>query len=249
MGGNGVFIINFVVVSLILMGGVIFALHKLFVGNVEGAVRRLDTEAEAARSRQTELERKIAEVEEELKSRKAELNEVEKKIRGQIEEEAIAEKDKIIETARTESEQIIAKAQEAAEKLMVEIEKQMDVKIIDFSSKLLGRVLTDKARGLLNQQLMGEFVDKLKDVDMSRIGNEVKQADLISTEQVPENVKSQISQIMKQKLNREIKLNSSLDDSVVAGLVLQFDSLQLNGSLQDFIREEAIKLKDERFRD
>ena len=80
---------------------------------------------------------------------------------------------------------------------------------------------------------------------MSRIGMDIKVADVISATPVPESLLTEIAKVFSAKLGREIKLNPKIDPQVVGGVVLMFESLQLDGSLHNALRESANVLKQQ----
>ena len=45
-------------------------------------------------------------------------------------------------------------------------------------------------------------------------------------------------------MNRDIKINATVDPSIVGGIILRFGSLALDGSLQNTFREAGEQLKN-----
>jgi F-type H+-transporting ATPase subunit b len=222
---------------------ILFFLRWMLFKDTEGAMQRLGREAEAARQREAELNQKIKEADAELQRRNKELDVLEKKMRQELEEKAAKEKDEIINKARTEAEEIITKAQNAREQVRREIEKNMEIKIVDYASAITADILSSKVKEVLNKDLIAEFIDKLGTVDMARISADIKTADVISATAIPESLLADIARVFKSKLSREITLNPKVDPQVVGGIVLMFESLQLDGSLQNAIKESANDLK------
>jgi len=243
MGWN--FIILFLVLMLITAGGIILALKMVLFNSVEGAKQRLDRDAEAARKREAELNQKIKEADAELQRRKKELDTLEKKMRQELEEQSAKQKEEIIHKARAEAEEIITKAQNAREQIRREVEKTMEIKIIDYAAGIASEILSVKVKDVLDKYLIAEFIEKLKTVDMSRISTDIKVADVISATAMPESLLTELTQVFKQKLSRDIKLNPKIDPTVVGGVVLMFESLQLDGSLQNALREATSALKQQ----
>ena len=243
MGWN--FIILFLVLMLITAGGIILALKMVLFNSVEGAKQRLDRDAEAARKREAELNQKIKEADAELQRRKKELDTLEKKMRQELEEQSAKQKEEIIHKARAEAEEIITKAQNAREQIRREVEKTMEIKIIDYAAGIASEILSVKVKDVLDKYLIAEFIEKLKTVDMSRISTDIKVADVISATAMPESLLTELTQVFKQKLSRDIKLNPKIDPTVVGGVVLMFESLQLDGSLQSALREATSALKQQ----
>src|ERR1039457_3601675 len=104
MGWN--LIIQFLMLTVVISGGIIFALYMVLIKTVDGSKQRLDRDAEAARKREAELNQKIKEADAELQKRKKELDTLEKKMRQELEEQTTKMKEEIINKARKEAEEI-----------------------------------------------------------------------------------------------------------------------------------------------
>lgn len=243
MGWN--LIIQFLILTAFISGLIIFALYMVLIRTVDGAKQRLDRDAEAARQREAELNQKIKEADAELQRRNKELDIMEKKMRQELEEQINKQKDEMINKARSEAEEIITKAQNAREQIRREVEKNMEIKIVDYSSTIAADILSAKVKEALDRHLVAEFIEKLNKVDMSRIGMDIKVADVISATAIPEALLSEISRVFKEKLSRDIKLNPKIDPKAIGGVILMFESLQLDGSLQNSIKESANVLKQQ----
>ena len=84
----------------------------------------------------------------------------------------------------------------------------MEIKIIDYASGIIADVLSVQIKEHLDKYLVAEFIEKLKKVDMSRMSVDIKAADVISAIVMPELLLTQIAQVLKDKLSRDIKLNA-----------------------------------------
>ena len=159
-------IIQFLILTAVISGAIIFVLYMVLIRTVDGAKQRLDRDAEAARQREGELNAKIKEADAELQRRQRDLDVMEKKMRQQLEEESAKQKEELIQKARKEAEEIIVKAQNNREIIRREIEKAMEIKIVDYAGQITTEVFTARSREALDKQLFEEFVAKLKEVDM-----------------------------------------------------------------------------------
>ncbi|MFH1360035.1 MAG: F0F1 ATP synthase subunit delta [Candidatus Omnitrophota bacterium] len=237
-------IFKFMLLQVVAVGVIIFTLRNVFVSQTEGAVKRLNRETEEARAKQTELDQKIKAANEELEKRKKEADELTKKMLEKADKKAKAERDEIVKKARFESEEIIAKAQRTKDQMRSEVKKEVELKMITYAGDLLSKVLSEKARGLLNQQLSDEFIASLTKVDMTQIGKDIETAEIIVASTLPEDIKKKISDIIKEKLGRTIDIKTTVDPQVIGGVVLRFGSLALDASLQNLITETSVSLKE-----
>lgn len=244
---SGMMILQFLILTFIVTGTIIFFLHRFLISSTDGAVRRLNTETEAVRAKQAELSRKIKEADEELAKRKKEAEDLTKKMLEEADTVARAEREKMIKKAREEGEEIISRAQGTRDKIRAEIQREMTLKTIDFSAQILNSVLSDQAKGTLNQYLVNEFIENLEKMDMAQVDSDVTVADITTAAEIDGATKQKLEKIIKVKLNRDIQVNSVVDPSIASGAILRFGSLALDGSLQNMIREagEVLKQKSE----
>jgi F0F1-type ATP synthase delta subunit len=238
-------IIQFLVLTALVSGIIIFFLHRTLISSTEGAVKRLNDEIAKATTKQAELSRKIREADEELSRRQAEARQLADKMKSDAENESQQEREKIVKRAREEGEEIILKAQNAKEKMRIDLEKEMDSKGIDFGMRILNSVLSQKAIGALEQVLITEFMESLKSIDMSRISTEIKEVEVITLSPLGEDAKKQFSQVIKSKVNRDLNLIAKTDKNIGGGVVLKFGSMALDGSVRNLLRETATSLKKE----
>jgi F-type H+-transporting ATPase subunit b len=237
-------IIQFLIVQSIFFGVLIFILKKVLVSDTEGAVNRLNRDTEKVRAQQKELNDKIKQANEELEKRKAESETLVRKMKEEAEEKAKEEREKIVNKARQEGEEIINKAQRTKDDIRKVIEKDMDLKAVDFTVLVLSDVLSQKASKALSEEILSEFIERLESVDMDMILPEVNTAGIVTATALEEKHKNRLNEILQKKLKRPIKIEAAVDPKIIAGCLLQFGSLKLNGSLQSAIRDMSAVLKD-----
>ena len=241
---SGMLILQFLVLTFIISGVIIFALKKVLFDSTQGAVNRLNKETETVRIKQGELNQKIKEANEELEKRKKEAQELVQKMTLEAEEAAKAEREKIVNKAREEGEDIIAKANRTKDSIRKVIEKELEFKTIDYTVEILTEVLSEKAKGALNSQLNMEFLEKLEKVDMGLVAAGIDTAEVTTAGELEKLFREKLSQLIQDRLKRDIKIESKVDPQVVGGAILRFGNLTLDGSLRTAVRESGIALKE-----
>lgn len=236
-------LVQIIVVQVIIFGVVLFFLRKILLSSTQSAVNRLNNETEQVRAKQAELNQKIKEAEEELAKRRKEADDLAKKMIEESENKAKQEYDKHIKKARLDGEEIITKAQNSKDKMRREIEKEVELKMIDFSVDILSAVLSQKGQGALNNALITELLDALEKVDMGQVDKDIDTVSITTAIEVGAEIKNRIIKIIKEKLGREIKVNASIDPKIVGGVIFRFGSLALDGSFQSTLKETATGLK------
>lgn len=232
-----------VLVFFILIVLLSFVLKWALFSSTEGAVRRLNEDIAKVNAKQTELMRKLREADEELNRKRAEAKELMDKIRTEAEEITKQEREKIIQKAREEGEDIITKAQNAKEKLRQELEKEMENKAISYSMTILNDILSQRSQSTFNQVLMEEFIEKMKTIDVTKINPTIQEIELVTLNNVNDQVRNNIGQVLQARLNRNVTLKATTDTKMGGGVILKFGSMVLDGSVRNLIRERAAELQ------
>jgi len=236
-------IVGFVIVQIFIVALIVVWLRMALVASTEGAVNRLNEEIAKANERQAELSKKLKESDEELNRRRAEAKALADKMQTDVQTESKKEREKIISEARKEGEDIIAKAQNAKDKVRQDLEKEVDLKVIQVGMQIVNNVLSQKAKSALNEVLVDEFIEQLKDTRMDRINQDVAAIDVISANAIDDSRKTLLVNTIKGKMGREPKFNYATDPNIGGGVILRFGSMALDGSVKNLIRETAIEMQ------
>ena len=241
---SAIMIVQFLVLTFIVSGVILFFLHRTLISSTEGAVHRLNSETEQVRAKQSELTEKIKQANEELEKRKKEAQELANKMTLDAEEKAKEEREKLVNKARAEGEEIIAKAQRTKDQIRAVIQKDLEIKLIDTCVDIISATLSDEAQGGMDEQLAKEFNESVRKVEMDMVAPDISTAEVVTARTINPAVVTELAAIIKQKLNRDINITTSIDPKLVAGLVLKFGSLTLDGSLQNLLKEKSTQMKE-----
>lgn len=237
-------IFQFLILTFVVSGVLIFFLKKALFDSTQGAVNRLNKETESVRAKQAELNEKIKLANEELEKRKKEADALAQKMSAEAEEKAKQEREKVLSKTRQEGDEIIAKAIRTKDEMRKAVQKEMEMKMVDFTVDILTVVLSGNARKALDEYMTAEFLEELKKTDMTMINPDVKTIEITMAVSPTEQFKNRLSQMIKEKLNREVAIDAKVDPKVVSGAVIRFGSLVLDGSLSNLMMEKGIALKE-----
>jgi len=240
----GMLLIKALVLGCIVTAVLGFILIKFLSRTTEGAVSRLNRETEQVRSKQSELNGKIKEANEELVKRRAEADELVLKMKEEAAQKAKEEREKIVTKARQDSEQIIAKAQRTKDDIRAVLEQEMELKAVDFATLVLKEILSDKGAGAFNHVLIDEFLENLEEVDMDMISADVNSLDVVTSTTLSDQHKNKLADIVKKKLGRSVSINASVDKKIIAGIILKFGSLSLDGGLKHLLEDQEVDVKE-----
>lgn len=244
MGDMGMLLIKAIILGAIITAVLGFIFIKVVSKSTETHVTRLNRETEAVRSRQGELNKKIKDANEELQKRREEADSLVAKMKNDAETIAREEREKIIKKARSDSEEIIMKAQKTKGDMRKVLEQELELKAIDFMVILSNEVFSERIRGSLSRDLTAEFLDSLQKVDMSMVNDDITEAEIVSPVPLEDDLKARLLDIMNKKLGRPVKLKLVEDEKVLAGIIIRFGSLKLDGSLANMMKEKGVDMKE-----
>ncbi len=234
---------QFIVLQVIVFGAVIYFLKKIFHGDTNSAIQRLGSVHEELLQKQIELQKRNDEIEKEMLTKRAEIDSMAAKFQAEAAAEARKREDEVLKLARAQAEEIIAKAQASREDMAKEIESQVTKKTIAFAAEVVKKALNENLSAALHAELVSEFVQKAKDMDLSAAAG----ADAVFVVRSPFTLKKdeveKINALLAAKLNRVITFSEVLDKDLVAGIVVQFGSLVLDGSITNLIKDSSEKIQ------
>lgn len=236
-------ILQFLIFQIIIFGVVILILRKILYINTQGAINRFEGTYQDLVKKQTELGQKIEEMEKEYQAKKEEANKIVDKMKTEALEESRAKRDEILKQAKAAADEIATKARESTDSYYKKIEQDVTRKMIDQASQLLMSVLTPNMAKLFHDELLKDFLERCKEFDLSSVGSHVDHLTIkVPVEVTPETIET-LRSIVANKLNRGVKVEAVVDPSLKAGVLLQFGTLLIDGSIANFIHEAGEEAK------
>lgn len=228
------------ILLLLIFAGMTFLLYNLLSKNITSAKAHLDQMGQDYTKKQQEINKKLQEADQYYQTTITKAREEAIELKERLEKEASTGKGKALDEARKESEKIIDRANKTREMLIAEIDQKVEEKALDRACELVEQVLPEH----LAQQMHLHWVEELITGGLEELGNlhlpeNISQAQLKCAFELSAKQKEQLSQKLKEKLGRDIKLVEESDSSIVAGIVISLGNLVLDGSLKNKIKEAA----------
>lgn len=236
-------LIPFIVFQIAFLFGAIFFLRKIFYGDTQSALNRLDTVYQDLLAKQKDLTQKIETAEKEYAQKKEEAAKIADKMTMQAMDEVRQKKDDILKAAKAEAEEIVTKAHASSDKFYREIEKKVMSKMVESAADLLKNSLSEETLTVLHRQLLKEFLDRGKEFDLSNVDPTLKSMTVKTAFVLSDQDKTQIKAFLTDKLKRSIEIEEAVEQTLSAGVLLQFGTLMLDGSLANYIREHSLQTK------
>lgn len=238
-------IVQIIILNLIVFTGLTLFLKKIFYSDTQSALKRLEGVYQDLLKKQKDLMQKIEAAEKEYAQKKEESIKIADKLKSEAMNEMREKKDEMIKGAKAQAEEIITKARASTDESYKKIEQELARKMIETASGLLGSALSQKSCMVLHTSLIKEFLERGKEFDLSSVGSHVEKLTIRTAFPLSKEENDKLLALMTQKLNRAITLEERVDSTVIAGIVLLFGTLILDGSLANYVRDAAEKAKQE----
>ncbi len=238
-------IIQIIVFLAFVFVGLVVFLQKILKSDAQGAIRRMEVIYQDLLNKQKDLTQKIEAAEKEYQEKKEAAMHVAEKIKSEAMDEMRDKRDETVKVAKTQADEILGKARASAEEFHKKIELELSRKMIDQAAALLIASLTPEASSVLHGVILKEFLAKGKDFDLSGVGSSISKMVIKTAFPLSKDTVDQLSGIIRVKLNRTLEIEEIEDRTLGAGVMLQFDTLMLDGSLASFLKESADKAKRE----
>jgi F0F1-type ATP synthase delta subunit len=226
-----------VFIQILAFGIVIFILKKLMLGNTESAVNRLNESYTEINKKKEELVTKIQQIEQEYQKRKEEAERIGNEIKDSVEKDMNEKRDTHILKAKQEAERIVTEAIGMKEKIREDIKKEEQVKVIDYCEELISLTFKDIVKGKVNVALIENFLNELREVDMSHLPPMINEVEVVSTEKLSEETKAELVKIFDLKLHKKLSVKETVDPHLIGGAAIKFGNLVIDGSFISKLKE------------
>ena len=236
-------LLTFIVVLTIAFTIIIIVLKNVLMKDTDSAVNRLQSSYTEAEKKKAELTKRLMEIEEEYKKKKQEADIVAKQIIEKAQNEAYQIRQDAFKKAKVESEDIITKAQRTVDKIREDIKKELETNLIDYCGRIFSSIFKTFAQQEIERVLIDEFLEEVKGADLSKIDSSYTSVELLYPKSIGQENRANIQAILNDRLKRKITITEKSDSSLLAGIVLKFGSLTLDGSLAARIKDTILAEK------
>jgi len=234
---SGLPIIQFIILQIIVLAVVIFILKKVLYTDTESAVARLNRVYQDLLAKQKDLTIKIETAEKDYQEKREEATRVATSLKSQAIEEIRAKEDEIVKKAKAEGEEVIARARNTSDNMRLEIEKEVKEKMIHFVIRMMGVVFKKKLTAVIHRELVREFLERGKDIDLSTVGPHINKLTVRTAMPLTDEEMAAVKDLMSLRFSRPMEIDSMPDKNLIAGMCFQFGTLLVDGSLANAFKE------------
>jgi len=236
-------LLGIIFIQAVVFGVVLYVLRRLMVGNTESAVTRLNDSYAEINKKKEELASKIQKIEEEYQKRKEEAEKIAVQLKDAAEKEIGEKRDRVLKKARDDAERISAETMSLKDTMRAELRKEEQLKMVDLCEELLSNAFKETMRKGIDLFIIEDFINSLKEIDMSHIPPLVKEVEVVTCRQMDKSLLSKIADTVYSRTSKKVEVKNTVDKSILGGVVLKFGSLVLDSSIAGRLREANIDKK------
>ena len=233
------FIIQLILIQVFTFGALVFVLRKIMYSASYLETRRLQQLNNENTLKAQELAVKIEEAQSQYQQKLADAEAESRRLKSSAKEEIDKLKQQVLDKARQESERIIAQALNSKEKIKEEIEANMQEKCVAQSLSLIREVLGSKSQSLMHEGFVDEIIKEIEEIDVTKLQIPADKGELIIASAISETKKSKIASILSDKAGRAITLEATVNNEIIAGIIIKLGSFVIDASLAGKLKEAA----------
>jgi F0F1-type ATP synthase membrane subunit b/b' len=221
-------LITFVVLAVLL--------HQFLYRQVTRSLGRLQTLYQENLQREEELKRKGEETEAEFRKKVAQHSEEMKRLRAEAEAAAHKMQEESLAQAKEEGRRIVAEAEAKRERMRASLVSEMEQKAVGLASDIIGRVLTAPLAQEIHRHLIDEVIEEIGNSDGPRPELDADTVEVVVPFPLTPPQHERLNTIFSSIMNRSVTIKETLDEEVVAGMVVRVGNVVLDASLKNRLK-------------
>jgi F0F1-type ATP synthase membrane subunit b/b' len=234
-----VFIAKLLIIQAVVFAGLLFFLRYILTHSVTNATTHLEELSKDYTKKQEEANKRLEEAKKESSKIVADAQVEAVKYKNAASHESQKERDRIIQEAQQKSEQMIKQAEKTCELLKQEIDERIDARATEKAVELIQKSIPDKFREELHGLWFKEFLKGDSQLDRLHLSKDIKDAEVVSAFPLTEEQRKELKNKLSKKLDENIILKEKVDAILIAGIIITFGSVVIDGSLKYKIQQEA----------
>jgi len=226
-----------IIIQVITFIAIILVLRKLLYAETIQETRRLRALREENAKREKELQEKISNAQTAYQEKIAKADEEVKKTRENAEKEIEDMRKNIQAKAREEADRIVNAAVNTKDKMRDEIANEMQNKSPMLAAEIFKTYLSSDVRQMAHKELVQAVINELKKSDKAQFNVKAKKGELLSAFPLVKQEKNQLLSTVFKRLGRKIEIEEKQDKNLVAGVKIKLDTLVIDGSLENRLRQ------------
>ncbi len=229
--------IELIVIQGFTFLALILLLKKLLHANFAKAMKRMEMINQETEKRRAELQARLAQAQHEQAAGLKRIEEEAARSREEAEQEAAQIKANALAEAQIERDRLLEDARAKGEEIRHALLAETAERAVRYAADALRYVFSTELGQGVHQRLIEDLIADLEKIDGKRLNGVSQEAAITVPFDLTEEQKRRLTQILEGKTKRRIQVASQVDRSLLAGMVLRFENVILDGSLKAKLKE------------
>ncbi len=225
-----------IIIQVITFALLVFLLRQFLYKQVTRSLERYQQLYQENLTREGELKRTREEMEQELQAKIAQHNEEVGRLRAAAEVDAQKTQEEILAKSKEEGKRILAEAEAKKERMRANLVSEMEEKALDLASDIIEHILTAQVGQGINHQLIDELIEEIEKSDERRLQLDVETVEVAVPFPLTQVQQERLKKILSSKMGRSVNVKETVDQEIVAGMVIRSGNLVLDGSLKNKLK-------------
>ncbi len=225
-----------IIIQVITFALLVFLLRQFLYKQVTRSLGRLQRLYQENLKREEELRKTRETTEQELQAKIAQHNEEIGRLRAAAEVAAQKTQEEILAKAKEEGKRILAEAEAKKERMRANLVSEMEKKALDLASDIIEHIFTTHVAQGIHHPLIDELIEEIGKSDGRRLQLDVETVEVAVPFPLTQVQKEQLKKILSSKIGQSINVKETIDQEIVAGMVMRLENLVLDGSLKNKLK-------------
>jgi F0F1-type ATP synthase membrane subunit b/b' len=225
-----------IIIQVITFALLVFLLRQFLYKQVTRSLGRYQQLHQENLTREGELKRTREEMEQELQAKIAQHNEEVGRLRAAAEVDAQKTQEEILAKSKEEGKRILAEAEAKKERMRANLVSEMEEKALDLASDIIEHILTAQVTQGINHQLIDELIEEIEKSDERRLQLDVETVEVAVPFPLTQVQQERLKKILSSQMGRSVNVKETVDQEIVAGMVIRSGNLVLDGSLKNKLK-------------
>jgi F-type H+-transporting ATPase subunit b len=237
-----------ILIQVVTFALLVFLLRQFLYKQVTQSLGRLQQLYQENLSREENLKKRREEMEEDLKAKLAHHQEELGRLRAAAEADAQKVQEEIFTKAKEEGKRIVAEAESKKERMRANLVSEMEEKALGLTSDIIEHVFTAHVAQGIHHQLIDELVEEIGKSNGGGLQRDVETVEVAVPFPLTQIQRENLKKIFSSNVGRPVSLKETIDQEIVAGMVVRVGNVVLDGSLKNKLKGALAYVRDSRSR-
>ena len=225
-----------ILIQVITFAILVFLLRQFLYKQNSQALERLQQLYQENLKREEDLKNGQETADQQLKEKIAQHNEEIGKLKAAGEVDIQKMHEEVLAKAKEEAKKIVDTAEAKREQIKASLVSEMEEKALVLAFDIIGHIFTAQVAQGIHHQLINEFIEEIEKSDGQRMQINVETAEIAAPYPLTQVQEENLKNILSSKMGRSVNIKGTIDQEIVAGMVVRLENLVLDGSLRNKLK-------------